>query len=176
MKLSYLNVQVTVLTGRTHPELTWLLTTRDVAILRPRLRLLTGDYQCYAYLGHDRGLEPHCRLCKNISKKPAPAEDLAHVLNRCRATSDTRNKYIPDLFNTVACYLPNNSLLSSTTHVLITQFILEYSSLNLPVDMRIPPTHPGFASIKRQCSLMIHGIHKDRITQLKDLGLTGLQY
>ena len=144
MKLSYLNVQVTGLTGRTHPVLTWLLTTRDVAIIRPHLRMLTGDYQCYAYLGHDRGLEPHCRICKNMSNKPAPAEDLAHVLTRCRATSDTRNKYIPDLFNTVACYLPNNALLSSTTHEHLTQFILECSSLNLPVDLRIPSNPPRF--------------------------------
>ena len=176
LKLSYLNVQATGLSGRTHPVLSWLLTSRDVALIRPHLRMLAGDYQCYAYLSHDRGLEPHCRLCKTISNNPAPAEDLAHVLTRCRATSDIRNKYIPDLFNTVASFLPSNRLLSSTTHEHLTQFILDCSSLNLPISMRIPPNHHSFTTITRQCSLMINGIHKERVRQLKGLGLTGSKY
>ena len=142
LKLSYLNVQATGLAGRTHPVLSWLLTTRDVALIRPHLRMLAGDYQCYAYLSHDRGLEPHCRLCKTISNNPAPAEDLAHVLTRCRATSDIRNKYIPDLFNTVASFLPSNRLLSSTTHEQLTQFILDCSFLTEPTHYHAHTTKP----------------------------------
>ena len=54
-KLQYLNVQVSGLSGRLHPVLAWVLTTQDAAIVRPHLKMLAGDYLCYAYLAHDRG-------------------------------------------------------------------------------------------------------------------------
>ena len=135
--------------------------------------MLSGDYQCYAYLAYDRGIDPHCRLCKTLSSQPAPAEDLEHVLTRCRATSDTRSFYTPGLLNTVASYFPKNKLLTSTAHHNLSQFILDCSSLNLSMDTRIPPNHPSFKLITRQCSIMINGIHKDRKRQLKAMVLLG---
>ena len=168
-----MNVQATGLSGRLHPALDWLLTTQDVALVRAHVKMLTGDYQCYAYLAHDRGTDPHCRLCKALSNHPAPAENLVHVLTRCKATADTRSRYLPDLLNTVASYFPDSRLLNCISHDLLTQFILDCSSLNLSLDTRIPPNHPSFTIISRQCSVMINGINKDRTRQLKALGLLG---
>ena len=171
LKLKYLNVQATGLSGRQHPILSWILTTQDVVMVRPHLKMLAGDYQCYANLAADRGSDPSCRLCQSLSLPAAPAEDMVHVLTRCRATADTRSKYLPEVLNSVSLYFPNSKLLCNATHDVLTQFILDCSSLNLPSDIRIPNNHPGFTQITRQCSLMIYGIHRTRTKQLKVLGL-----
>ena len=170
-KLQYLNVQAIGLSGRPHPILSWVHTTQDVAIVRPHVKMLGGDYLSYATLAHDRGLEPHCRLCRELSHHPTPAEDLVHILTRCKATAETRCRILPDLLNTVARSFPNNKLLSGPSHDVLTQFILDCSSLNLPVAIRIPSGHPDFMNITRQCCSLTHAVHKDRTRQLKAMGL-----
>ena len=170
-KLEYLNVQATGLSGRPHPVLSWVMTTRDVVVSRPHIKMLAGDYMCYANLAHDRGLDPHCRVCQVLSHHPAPAENLVHLLTRCRATADTRDRIMPELINTVAKYFPSNRILSSPNHNILTQFILDCSSLNLPVDTRVSPIHNGFISITKECSNLINAIHQDRTRQMKALGL-----
>ena len=170
-KLNYLNVQATGLLGRPHPVVSWVLTTHDVLIVRPHLKMLSGDYLCYAHLAHDRGDDPHCRMCQQIMHHPAPAEDMVHLLTRCRGTADTRGRVIPDLLNTLAQLIPKNSLLFSYTNELLTQFMLDCTSLNLPVNIRVPPSHPGFNTIARQCSTVIYAIHKDRSRQMKAMSL-----
>ena len=44
-KLQYFNVQATDLSARPHPVLAWVLTTQDVVIVRPHIKILEGDYQ-----------------------------------------------------------------------------------------------------------------------------------
>ena len=171
IKLQYLNVRAAGLSGKLHPALAWVLTTRDVMIARPHIKMLSGDYMCYDYLAHDRGLSPHCRMCQQASHHPAPAENLVHLLTRCRATTDTRDRLLPDLLNLVADTMPNNRLPSNSTHDLLTQFILDCSSLNLPADIRVPPSHPGHRSVAKQCSSMAYALHMDRTRQMKALGL-----
>ena len=106
-----------------------------------------------------------------VSQNPSPTEDLAHLLTMCRATADTR--ILPQLLDTVASSDPRNSLLTSTTYETLTQFLLDCSSLNLPANTRVPPNHPGFVNITKQCSNLINGIHKERTRQMKALGLLG---
>ena len=96
---------------------------------------------------------------------------MVHLLTRCRATSDTRDRIMPDLFNILANFIPNNRLLISPAHDLLTQFLLDCSSLNLPVDVRVPPNHPGFTSITRQCSSLIYAVNMEISRQLKAMGL-----
>ena len=174
IKLQYLNVQVTGLSGRPHPILSWIQTTHDVTIVRPHLRMLAGDYPCYSYLAHDRGVPPHCRLCTTPTS-PAPQhppeeEEMTHILTRCRATRQTRQRLLPDLLNLVASYDPDHGLLSGATHDILTQFILDSTSLNLPADYRVSPRHPLYHHIARQCCHITHAIHKDRTRQLTTLG------
>ena len=43
IKLQFLNVQVAGLSGKLHPALSWVLTTRDVMVIRPHIKMLSGD-------------------------------------------------------------------------------------------------------------------------------------
>ena len=175
-KLEYLNVQASGLSGRPHPVLSWVMTTRDVAISRPHIKMLAGDYMCYANLAHDRGLDPQCRVCQVLHHHPAPTENLMHLLTRCRATADTRDRIMPELINTVAKYFPSNRILFGPNHSILTQFILDCSSLNLPTNTRVPPIHKGFIPITKECSNLIYAIHQDRTRQMKALGLLHRKY
>ena len=171
IKLQFFNVQVTGLSGKLHPALSWVLTTRDVMIIRPHIKMLSGDYMCYEYLAHDRGVSPHCRMCQHTTHLQAPTENMVHLLTRCRATADTRVRLMPDILNLVSDLIPNNRLLTSPTHDQLTQFLLDCSSLNLASDIRVPHTHPGHKLIARQCSTTIYAIHMDRTRQMKKLNL-----
>ena len=71
---------------------------------------------------------------------------------RCKATSDTRARLLPDLLNTVAQYLPCSSILSNLNHTDLTQFILDPTSLNLPVSARISPSHPDLCHVLNSLS------------------------
>ena len=133
--------------------------------------MLAGDYLCYAQLAHDRGIDPHCRLCHLLSNHPAPAENLEHLITRCIATADTRTRIMPEILITLTANFPQNRLLYSPTQNTLTQFVLDCSSLNLPSDIRIPPSHPDFYSITKLCSSLVFALHKDRTRQLKSLGL-----
>ena len=149
------------------------MTTQHVVTIRPHIKLLSGDYLCYSQLAHDRGSDPLCRLCLNlaplIDPSQAPAEDIVHLLTQCRATRDTRDRHLSDLLNSVADHHPNNLLLTNPSHIQLTQFLLDCTSLNLPNDMRIAANHPGFIHITMHCSKLIFAIHKDRSKQLKTL-------
>ena len=136
----------------------------------------------YSNLSHGRGIDPCCRLCKQLTDSPGPLEDLAHLLTSCRGhhglfprvgisachSGITRDKIMPDFLNTVAASYPANISHSMTTHIL-----LHCSSLNLPSDIiRVPTNYPGFASITQHCSLVIiHYIHKSRSRQPRAMGL-----
>ena len=170
IKLQYLNVQATGLTGRPHPMLSWILTTQDVVLSRPHIRMLAGDLLCYSFLAHDRGSDPHCRLCQALSPLPAPAEDYEHLLTACKATADTRDSKLPGLYNIIAQYFEQHRLLTMPSHSLLTQFIIDCTSLNLPADARVPPDHPGQPAITKQCSVVISAILKERTKQLKNMG------
>ena len=122
---------------------------------------------------HDRGSDPHCRLCSTLSNhSTAPVEDIEHILTNCLATTDTRQNRLALLMNTIA-YPSDLTLNLNQSPKVLTQFILDCSSLNLPNDTRISPDHPAFTDITRQCSYYVHAIHRDRRRQLKTLGFLG---
>ena len=134
--------------------------------------MLSGDYLCHENLSHDRGFKANCPMCQALAPDhPAPDETLQHLLTRCRATAETRNRLTPDLLNVIASYFPYNDLLSYPKHNHLAQFILDCSSLNLPTNVRIDASMPGYKSIAKQCSHTVHAIHKDRIRQMKALGI-----
>ena len=96
-KMQYLNVELLGLSGKPHPLLTAMNTTRDVMKLRTHLKFLTGDFLSYERLANDRkSNDPHCRLCDTN------CEDIKHILTECRGTSDIRERLFPELVNVVA--------------------------------------------------------------------------
>ena len=78
---------------------------------------------------------------------------------------------MPEILNTLAVSFPHNRLLCSPTQNLLTQFILDCSSLNPPSDIRISSSHLCSNSIIKLCSSLMYALHKDRTRQLKSLGL-----
>ena len=144
-----------------------------MVILRPHIKMLAGDYQCYEYLAQDRGTEPYCRLClSSIHPSQQPStESIGHILTQCTAKSNTRGSYLPGLLNTVAKYAATHSLLTDPASTQLSQFLLDCSSLNLSNDFRVTSYHPGFTPITKQCSVMIFAIHKERTRQLMASGL-----
>ena len=137
-RLGLLNVQTIGLSGRPHPVLSNILTTQEVMKSRIHIKMLAGDYPCQAFLYGD---STACRLCQLYSPThPAPTEDMTHLLTRCRATSDTRARVIPDMLNDYHSISP--LVLSWITHptqfwlsLYLTPHHLTYQSL--PVSLQI---------------------------------------
>ena len=75
---------------KTPPCSTWVLTTQYVSTVWPHVKMLAGDYLCFAELAHDRALDSQCHLCHILSHHSAPAENLEHVLTTCIANANTR--------------------------------------------------------------------------------------
>ena len=112
-KLTFLNVQTTGLTSRPHPVLRGIMTTHDVVRARIHVKMLSGDYTCYSYLGNDRHQDSHCRLCLSLFPQyPPPEEDMIHLLTRCRATSDTRADLTPKILNEISLHFLGNYTLA----------------------------------------------------------------
>ena len=168
MSLRYLNVSINGLSGRQHPVLNSIHSTDDVMKARIHVKMLSGDYPCNAVLGRHGKKDPSCLLCK--SKQPdlghLPHEDLCHMLTQCKATRDTRQHQLSLLLNVVYSNNPENSILNETCTEQLTQFVLDPSSINLPMTSRISPDNPIFTVILKACRNYCFFIHKDRIKKL----------
>ena len=169
--LNFLNVQATGLSSKVHPLLSWVITTQDVVIVRPHIKMLSGDYPCSVNAAKIGNGEPFCKLCQSLidPDQQCPREDIVHLLTCCKATSDTRSRVLPDLYNLLAHYYPENLLLSKTDNQTLTQFLLDCTSLNLPNDVRLSSALAGFHPIAEKNSWVIYSLHKDRTRQLSSL-------
>ena len=126
--------------------------------------------QCYDFLSKDCGLDPWCRLCLAQGNIPAPVEDICHILMICRATANTRSRILPEVLNTVAKSFPTNKVLSTNSKELLTQFMLDQTSLNLPNNFRIQTSISNLHDILSMCCNFIYAIHKDHTRKLSQLG------
>merc|ERR1711954_432591 len=103
--MTFLNIQLAGLTGRHHPALSGILTTRDVERLRPHLKMLAGDYMTYSRvsLNNKYGGDPACRICRYSQPhqplQHTPPETIGHILTECRGTAEVRERLIPELLN-----------------------------------------------------------------------------
>ena len=164
-RLNFFNVKAIGLAGRTHPVLSGILTPQEVTKSRIHIKMLAGDYPCQAFLYADSAA---CRLCQGHSPTyPAPTEDMVHLLTRCRSTSETRTRVLPDLLNAISQFLPSSAILDSPSHTVLTQFLLDPTSLNLPLSARVSTAHPVLPTILTFCRNICFAIHKDRIRQLR---------
>ena len=144
-KMQYLNVQLSGLTGRPHPVLHNILTTQDAKKLRLHLKFLTSDFLTNERKSIDQPtLSPACTLCNN------PVDSIEHVMVSCLSTADVRGRLFPELMNAVAKVQPNCSILQyHPPPSVLTQFILDCTSFNLPDSIRIPLHNPGISAIYR---------------------------
>ena len=145
------------------------MTTQDVIFSRVHIKMLSGDYLCSYYKHRDRGTGSRCQLCfilcGNINP---PDETMCHLLTRCRGTVEIRTNIITELLNTISHRIPYNGLLQQTNHDHLTQFILDPTSLNLPMNIRVPPDDWALPDILRICRKLCYSVHKERTRLLKD--------
>ena len=150
IKLQYLNVQLLGLGGRPHPALLSINTTQDARKLRPHLKFLTGDFFHGFRRAQDHpGTDPSCKLCS------APEETTEHILTICPSLSEVRQRLFPELMNRVASVQPSCRILQSSTSAILTQFILDCTSINLEESFRIPAhnyNNQEIFSLSRDCA------------------------
>ena len=159
--MKYLNVQLHGLSGRSHPVLHNILTTQDSKKLRLHLKFLTCDYIRYD--------SQACSLCNDAEDDISVCSDpTEHVLVRCRATSSVRQRLFPELMNTVSRVNPTSGiLLYNVSPSILSQFILDCTSFNLPDSVRIPVHNHGLSDIYRISRDWCFAIHSERVRLLR---------
>ena len=165
-KMKYLNVQLCGLAGHPHPILLNILNTQDAKKLRSHLKFLTCDILCNELLASNQpSLSPACQLCL------CSVDNIEHIMVTCRALSEVRDRLYPELLNTVVQIHPTNDILheSYRTPDILTQFILDCTSTNLPDSCRIPAHNPRVSEVFRTSRDWCHAIKSERSRRLKDL-------
>ena len=161
--MEFLNVSNIGLRGRRHIAIANLLTTQDVKYSRPYLEFLSGNYLTYGTRAIQAGGSPRCRICPFGLE-----ESVSHVISSCDAMSEERSKLLIEYrqlcSQTKNCINFENIL---EDEKLMCQFILDPTSLNLPVRVSLnDPLVPQFFRLTRDyCFLM----DKTRIRLLKEM-------
>ena len=170
--MRFLNVDLTGLGNRPHPVLSGVNSAREVEKLRPAVKFLTGDYLTFDRQARDSGGEvrPDCIFCPGFAGQPPPRDTIEHVISQCLATSDARDRIMPELLSAVSLYYPENKIKSSVWNfTTLTQFTLNCTSLNLPSDCRFNVNDPNVSKIFAISRDLCYAIHSDRIKKLNQL-------
>ena len=161
--MTFLKLAALGLRGQHHPALSNMATANEVRISRPHLKMLSGNYLTYKMKSEQSGGSPLCRLCSSGQE-----ESLSHVISSCEGLSVERTK-IFDEFRQM-CNLTKNSInfdaISNSEHNL-TQYILDPTSLNLPV--RVSLSDPVVADFYKLSRQYCYKIDKTRIGSLKKM-------
>ena len=157
-KMMYLNLQVNGLSGAGHPAIRGINTTQEAKKLRPHLKFLTSDIMTNERRALD---QPHLSSAYDLCG--SSIESIEHVLTICSVTQETRDRLLYDLLSTVSTVQPSCSiLLPHLDSSLLTQFILDCTSLNLPDSIRIPAHHPGISEIYKISREWTYAINRER--------------
>ena len=157
--MKFLNVQLYGLSGIAHPALQHIQTTRDCKKLRSHLKFLTCD------LIPHTPTSPACLLCNDCSTDTNTTE---HILVSCKAMRDVRDRIFPELINTVFQVQPMSGILTYNIPApIMTQFILDCASFNLPDNIRIPTHNPRISEIYRVARDWCFAINNERCRLLR---------
>ena len=161
--MKYLNVTLLGLSRAPHPAIMNIHTQQDVRRFRYHIKFLACDYLTNERLSKDQPHHnPACVLCG------APVDSLEHVLATCRATQECRSRLLPELLNTVAAVQPMCAILQSyPTPDILTQFILDCTSLNLPDRYCIPAHNPNIHAVFKVSRDWTYSIGSERLRLLK---------
>ena len=164
-KMAYLNIQLHGLSGRPHSVLQSIRTTQDAKKLRLHLKFLTCDILTNERRSLDQpGVSPACDLCDD------PIDSIEHALVSCKSTADIRGRLFPELMNTVAKVQPMSKILQYHPPApILTQFVLDCTSFNLPDDIRIPVHNPGVTTVHSVCRDWCYAVGSERSRLLKAL-------
>ena len=129
-------VQLHGLSGRGHPSLS-VHSTEDVKKLR-----LCPDQP---------SISPACSLLHAILDSTEHVLVMCSVCPsnvQCMATSSVRSRLVPELLNTASKVQPMSGTLGNNASAkVMTQFLLDCCSLNLPDSVHIPVHNPGITEI-----------------------------
>ena len=134
-RLRYLNVQLLGLSNRPHPALQNIWSTQDVKKARAHIKFLIDDLPAAITNG---------TCCRTGHGQGCVTE---HLLTKCNQYSEIRHRLLPDLLNVVHDLQPTCKLLQVQPHDVLTQFILDCTSINLQNEFRIPAHNPGVSRI-----------------------------
>lgn len=161
--MTYLNVSTLGLRGRHHPALANMKTTNDVRTSRPHLKLLSGNYLTYKVKSDQSGGSPDCRICISGIE-----ESVSHVVSWCGGMTDDRTRIFTEfrrLCNSTKNRIDFDEISRCENN--LTQFILDPTSLNLPVRVHMSdPLVPQFFKLSREFCYIID---KTRIGLLKNM-------
>ena len=106
-------------------------------------------------------ISPICSLCTS-------PDSIEHALVSCISTSGVRSRLFPELMNTVSKVQPTSGILAyNVTPHLLTQFILDCTSPNLPDAIRVPMHNPDLPEIYRISRDWCFAIHSERLRLLR---------
>ena len=109
------------------------------------MKFLTGDVLSQERLNIDQGIDPKCRLCSAV------CENYTHILTQCRGTAEVRQRLHPELLNLVQSVDPGCEITSCVPDEILTQFIIDPSSMNLQNKYRISILHPRLHEVFSKC-------------------------
>ena len=162
-QMRYLNVSTSGLRGRHHPALSNQVTTREVTLSRPHIKMLAGNFLTYKIKSDQSGGSPRCRLCTSGND-----ETISHLISTCLGLAVERDRILLQFEE--LCILTKNQIRFNdicNNEDLLCQFILDPTSLNLPLRVSLSdPLVPDFFKLARDfCFLM----DKTRMSMLKEL-------
>ena len=166
-KMLYLNVSVKGLNGKPHPALENIVGSSQVKKAHAHIKMLCMDLYTYEMKASFQGGSPNCRLCEPSATPFMNVENLSHIIAICDAYKDIRRRILLQIEIVVRqsanhidfqCILLNKELL--------TQFILDCTSLNLPT--RVSPSDEVCPRIFQLSRDLCFSILKKRISMLRD--------
>ena len=150
-----------------------IYTAREVQKLRPAIKMLAGDYYTFAAKSKQVPGSSHCRICRD------PVEDLVHVLCDCPALDEPRRRIFHQLSLTLGEQTPDDNsskILDAvcieilfSDKIMLTQFVLDCTSYNLPNTYRYSTNDPKMTEIFRLSRDLCYTLHSKRLKLLHNL-------
>ena len=132
-KMSYLNIGTKGLNGRFHPALQGVTTSQGVSKMRAHIKMLCQDLYTYEIKAAYQGGSPNCRLCLASSQNKEYTENIEHIVSVCSAYTEVRCRILEEMKH--ICENSKSGIQFDElkqNSSLLTQFILDCCSLNLP--------------------------------------------
>ena len=129
-RLKYFNVKILGLSGKCHPAITNMFTVNEVKRSRFHTKILLGDIYTYQIKCQQQGGEPYCVLCKADQTDQKYEESVFHILIKCTAYKEIREKFIPQYQELLNKRCISFQGLQSDNEEFC-QFIIDCTSLNL---------------------------------------------
>ena len=158
----YFNVNMIGLNGRAHTAISYILTSGDVDLARPHIKMLTGDYLTYKQKSIRSGCSGLCPFCIT--------QDFEDTLSHILTSHITEKRKI--ILNQIDALCHHSASRVIFANILenkeeLTQFILDPTSMSL--QSRISQSDPMLPEIIQKCRDFCFVTDKERVVSLNAL-------